>query len=718
VIRWLGKINLPIFSSLNIKNYLSYLLVFWTIIVLHPILDSAFVSDDAYNSMIRGTIIYNDETIWNRTFSEITGWATGSGRLNPLNWLFWYPFFYYVTSLLAFKVLTTSFVCISVFLFYKIIHRLTNNKEFGYICAFFVPIFFQFRFWHDPFLAFAPVPLTCMLLFASIFFMIKYLDEKKSSFFVSFCLLYLTALLSYEVSYMFLFLCIPILFFHDNKNGSLKCFLMIILLLFLHIFFRIYFLIDDSNVYPGHKLHLDIDSILQALYLQLISAFPMSWKLAKVSLGHTMFHSLNFITITAYLLFSVVFSKVLMKFDKQGLSKRTLYTILIFASMLFVFPAIGLAVSGHQKELIIAGIGYGYIFSFYQYFGLCILILYFLVFLKEKFPNRNKIIQLALIPTIFFVGFVTHQENLAIVEATNKELKRPRVLLEKAIESGLLKDVREKDLIVRYEKFPSDHYWFLTLAAKKKIHTCNISNPPEFPNCFREIAPNKYADVVHLRGYNKIRDKDSKLFALTHFSDKDESGSVFLAEISSILLDAEAPLEMIFSNYKLYDLSTNKIHSSTSQEYYDFLKIDRGSRNSKVNIYEMKNYLSEKLIMGFREFHSEEGNREKNYLRWSSGDSTMIVFNKTKSLINANIVLDLYRPVTKNTNAIPIRIVGNNINTDYMVKVEKKLNLKMIFEPGPNYIKFQSKSPPIDNGDPRNIVFGIRNYKLEHIMNN
>jgi hypothetical protein len=30
-----------------------------------------------------------------------------------------------------------------------------------------------------------------------------------------------------------------------------------------------------------------------------------------------------------------------------------------------------------------------------------------------------------------------------------------------------------------------------------------------------------------------------------------------------------------------------------------------------------------------------------------------------------------------------------------------------------NFVKFKSDSPHIDNGDPRNIVFGIANYSLD-----
>ena len=43
------------------------------------------------------------------------------------------------------------------------------------------------------------------------------------------------------------------------------------------------------------------------------------------------------------------------------------------------------------------------------------------------------------------------------------------------------------------------------------------------------------------------------------------------------------------------------------------------------------------------------------------------------------------------------------------------MELVFIFVPGVNYIEFESDSLPIDNGDPRNIVFGIANYRFNDL---
>jgi len=60
---------------------------------------------------------------------------------------------------------------IPVLLFLKIITLLTGNRSLGYLSAFLIPIFFQFRFWHDPIIGFTfLLPMMCMLLFASIIF--------------------------------------------------------------------------------------------------------------------------------------------------------------------------------------------------------------------------------------------------------------------------------------------------------------------------------------------------------------------------------------------------------------------------------------------------------------------------------------------------------------------------------------------------------------------
>ena len=132
--------------------------------------------------------------------------------------------------------------------------------------------------------------------------------------------------------------------------------------------------------------------------------------------------------------------------------------------------------------------------------------------------------------------------------------------------------------------------------------------------------------------------------------------------------------------------------------------------------YDMGKYLlDDKLSIGFSGFAIKEGGK-KRYLRWSSGNSTILAFNKTEDAhVVRDFSFDLIRPNPSETEPVVVYVSHNNRTNKYVIKKEKKIRLRFIFTPGINYIKFESKSPPFDNGDPRNIVFGIANYRFNNI---
>ena len=268
------------------KTLLSSLLVFWAIWVLFPLLNSGFISDDAYNSQIHGTLISTDITIWQRIYDEIAQWATGAGRLFPLGFVYVYGLYYLTQDVFLIKSVTLLIICMDILLFCTIIRYLTRNQNLAYLCAFLVPLFFQFRFWHDPILGFTfLIPMMCMFLLSSILFLIKYLEQKKNYHLICFALIYLISLLTYEITYTFVFLYIPIVFLHANKKRGIKILLIVILLAFIHILLARYvyseYLMTIGHDYPGAKLNLDLIGVIHALYIQVTSALPLSWKFAN-----------------------------------------------------------------------------------------------------------------------------------------------------------------------------------------------------------------------------------------------------------------------------------------------------------------------------------------------------------------------------------------------------------------------------------------------------
>ena len=160
----------------------------------------------------------------------------------------------------------------------------------------------------------------------------------------------------------------------------------------------------------------------------------------------------------------------------------------------------------------------------------------------------------------------------------------------------------------------------------------------------------------------------------------------------------------------------NTLTTHTSEESYDFIKVMNMESDVVSKEYKMSEFLIDKeLNMGFTGFHMREGDRTK-YLRWSSGNSMMIVLNKTDNFfLVREMNLNLIRPRVSDNKPAVIYISHNDYRSKHIVAKTEEIKLSFVFSPGINYIKFESESPPVDNGDPRNIVFGIANYSLNDI---
>jgi len=766
----IDKLRIGFAQSKYFRVFFDLLLLIWVVWVLFPLLDTGLMSDDAYNSQIAGTIITYGVTLWERLWSEIVGWAVGAGRIYPLNYMYLYTFYYFEPSVLLVKSITLSIICIDILLFSTIIRTLTRSRNLGYLCAFLVPLFFQFRFWHDPILGFTfLMPLMCMFLFLSILLLLKYLEKKENSYLVYFIILYLVSMLTYEITYAFVFVYIPILFFRSNRKGSIKFVLIVLFLTFSHFFLGKYIYLDrlvteGTSTYPGYNLNLDLIGVIHALYIQVTSALPLSWKFANAPF-HQKFYQIGVENLIAYAAFATLFCTALFKFDRSSLDKQTLYKIITFSFFALMAPALAMAVSGHQKELIDAGFGYGYTPVFIQYFGACVLILFLLLFIKDRYssPNHKRILFVLFWLVVFSVGAITREENILVVEESNKFYKYPRVLLGDAIDRDLLNEVSEKDLILRNERYPSDYYWFYSMKTNKKLNVCGLNIGHQFPHCLsesyeiaqgltcstckketiansnsklaismKEVIKTKfeqgasrkeilnyfvkeYGKNVLLKTPHIGKGKLSKSYGLSYFLGENyRSGSVLIAEIDDVVLIEEIPIQLLFKNFKIYNSYDQSITMHSSEKEYDFLKVTLLENDLTSKSYDLSKFYADDISIGYKDFHLREGDT-KNYLRWSSGDSTLIIFNKTKSLVKTEINFNLIRPTSKNKKPAVITITDNKNTYIFKVDRQENVNLSLNIKPGTNYIEFRSDAPPVDNGDPRNIVFGIGNYRLDTI---
>ena len=162
-----------------------------------------------------------------------------------------------------------------------------------------------------------------------------------------------------------------------------------------------------------------------------------------------------------------------------------------------------------------------------------------------------------------------------------------------------------------------------------------------------------------------------------------------------------------FKDYKIYNKLSKKITSQTGEKYYDFNKLM--DVTPPDGYFRLLPFLSvDNLSLFFSGLYSEEGTRD-SYLRWSSGESKIIIYNNSPIVENGVLSFTIVRP---NNDILPLEIrYGENIVEDVILNY-KEFSLELLLEPGETIIEISSELQSINNGDPRDIVFGIANYAL------
>jgi len=688
------------FFSKNNVLILDFALILWITYVLFPLLNVGFISDEAYNSQILGKNITEGVSLWNRLYSEIHGWLTGAGRFWPFNWFYKYGLYTLQPTPFIIKLITLILVVFNVVFYSKIIKFITKDKNLSYVCAFIIPLFFQFRLWHDPIMAFTfMIPLIGFFLFSTLLLLINYLNKNKSSTISLFCFIYLLSLWTYELTYIFISFYILIIIFSPSRNGWWKPILLITLITGIHLFIAIYFKDPNQDSYPGTKLNFDYQVVFSSLLVQITSAFPLSWKLANAP-AHESFSKISYSVLIVFSIFSLFFTFEFNKIKKTLFKSAGSVKLFIFSLAFLIVPAVPIALTGHQHELIDMGFGYGYIVVFLQYFGSAILFLYLIYYLKNRYLFRNERALVLIFLIILSIGYFTRLENSFVVHEVNKAYKYPRDLLRKSIDSGILNDISSETLLLRNERYPSDHQWFYAMRTGQKINTCGINLANEFPKCFNEALN---ADDI---------------YGLAYFMGKDyKNGSVFVAKLKNITVIEGVPINMKFQNYKVYNSKNDKLEDVSSNKTYDLLKIANTEVGNNLIDYDLRDFEIGEVSYGFKTFYPREGGK-RGYLRWSSGRSSMIIENSNSESLKKILSLTLIRPNSKHQHA-SISITHTTPQSRgflemsrYFVLGQKEIEIILNLKPGINYLNFKSGSHHIDNGDPRNIVFGIGNYML------
>lgn len=542
------------------ENYLVLCVLFLTIIVLLPLLNSGYVGDDAINSITKGFL--NEQ---NRSAAALTAEITSNwihiGRFYPLaGWT--YFLFSIVTSLVVYKALILAFVLANILAFGYLIKLLTDSKAMSIAAMVPLPILFQFRIYHDPILSFTfLLQIVFMYTLLSLIFLVWFLKSGKKTFYVLSLSVYLASLLTYEITYLFFIFHFIVIFYSASKSSfkqkavksavkALPFFLISLLIIAITIGIRIYFKVPITGDNVGAYVpSANAVTFAKTLIKQTSAAFPLSYYFAdpmKIFTGMAdsirerfLFSSLIF----ASFIFLVIVQIRMLSAEISKNSYRSKTSLLIVLGSCFVvIPGMLTSLSTRYQGQVSWGVGYLPVYI--SYFGLSMIFTAILSLFYSKIKNKSiKIISIWLLSILIAVpAVINYFSNYIVVQNLNAFWLYPRSIIEKSLKNGLFNKVTNNSNLVSESNNPWDQKAFYLMHSGKRLGYYGVKGAYSIKNLSSYSSNN-----IDTKKLNTFLFDDRKTFYIRYGANPDTGGYAILANVKRMQA-SDIGLKDTFSN--------------------------------------------------------------------------------------------------------------------------------------------------------------------------
>ncbi|MFH0960735.1 MAG: hypothetical protein V1897_18780 [Pseudomonadota bacterium] len=474
-------------SRNRLRTYLIALAIVVNVINLLPVIQSPFLGDDAWReSCISGVALLTNTSLGEISWS-VTKDFIRDGRWYPLV-IYYYAAFYYLDRA-YYKAAEIVLIIVNIVLFGYLVQLVTGRKVFFLITLLVAPLFFQFRFYHDPILSYYYLmQLEFLFLVSSLIFFILFIRNFRRLNLVLSIVFFAIALLIYEAFYSFCAM-YPLVAYTQLGASRKKLiiwlsapfFLLVLANVGITLFIRTHF----HTSYEGTTLSLQFGPWFMAFLKQVFAAVPLSYFFSSgwhdQILDYVLVHFLNQIVVILALwtvLWLFVWDYAVRR--ESYVSRKDAISLGIMGLGFWILPAVIVTLSAkYQREL---KWGLGYLPVYVSGFGLMMILLMALVFMDSalkkmtRFFRRSLVIASAVVGgTLIGVNFIS---NNIVVQGYNDAEHYHRSLMEQALDAGLMKGVEDASFIVFGNPVRS---W--DEAAFYRMHsglTLQVVKPPGF----------------------------------------------------------------------------------------------------------------------------------------------------------------------------------------------------------------------------------------------
>ncbi len=703
-------------------NFFTFFIYLIFIIFLTPLLILGYAGDDIYNSQILGILIERNQTLFERILEQTYGWIIDSGRLFIFSYPILYLFHIFFNDPIFIRIIEILLILSTSVIFMRIINKISNVEISSSIFIIVLLIHFQFRNWHDPFLIFPShlVIFLAFFLFLSIYQFILYLENEKNKYLFFSFILFLFSIFIYELAIPFIlvFFVYP---FVKKISFSRSIFLLKFHIFAVFIYFIIFFIVkfflhDVSDISYNTFSNFNVIKSATAFYFQLLSSFPLSAITIKSNFN-------IYIFLCLFVFFNIYFYKFI---HSDSIIKKYNFInfkhLIFFGILIFIFPIILVAFSGHRDEIINAGYGYGYSPVYFQYFGSSIFIIIFLIFIffkicssKYKFINLIFILSISFIFSLFLSS--TYINNMQIIKTVNKIDKLPRSILDNAFSNNLFSELSPNSNLIRIMKKGVDWKWYYFSKTKFEFKICDFLSQ-DYSNNKDKLLPLSYcldySNTINRKGLNYIY--PDNLWVTSYFYNKNdgESGAIVtLSKISQVILTENMEVVSFLPEYThIFDNKDSTIKTIYDPvDVLDLLRnefLDLDSSSNVDNIYRL---VDNNFVYRIKDLLPKEG-AINSYLNWVNKDFEIDFFRINN---DSDVKINIYSEIINlNKQDFNITISTPKSIENFVIRNDKinELNFSLDLLEGHTSIKIHSNAEIFENGDPRKIKFGLKNFKI------
>ena len=445
--------------------------VLYLLLSFQPLLNSGYYSDDITSTSLRGKLAYENKSLLTHVAEEMKFGVTQLGRFLPCGSLFGSVILYFAYDPHLYKLIIMLLLVADVLLFGYLLQLLFEDRSFSIAAMLLLPLFFQFRLYHDPILSFAGGLQIIILLFVtSLVFLQKYCVTGSRFFLLASLLFYNICLYYYEVSIPLGLVLLVVLAKYERspKKFVLKAIPIIASICIavgMNIIARTLLKDPAAAAYGGTTLSFDLAPFVHTFLLQLYAAIPLGYFISNPAhiFSHNLIKLFKTATITDFFAVSFLMVLLSMSLIRLDIRRIQLKNLMAFGSVFFVTPAFLVALSAkYQLEFDwFGGWGIGYVPVYLQYFGAFSLLSCLLLYGARALPYSPLLARTTRVAFVFAAGciaLINLSSNRLVVEKSNIDMYYRRVTLENALIDNLLKDVPENSSILIKDKYAFDPF--------------------------------------------------------------------------------------------------------------------------------------------------------------------------------------------------------------------------------------------------------------------